>query len=161
MSIGLETATPLSPAERQAAQSVLGESALRWDDVRVVTGGIWAPLWAINHRRAVTTFHTINIPGAEREACIDVMVHELTHVMQFEKVGAIYIPEALHAQATDGYGYGSLDDARAAGKPFSQFNREQQAQLAQDYYNAAVGNNTRHAVGYYQSYIDQLRAGEL
>ena len=94
---------------------------------------------------AVTTFHVLHFPkGGEP---LDVVVHELTHVAQYENVGAIYIPQALHVQSKYGrtggrgtgsaYDYereGSLISQRAAGKKFKDLNRESQAELVQDYY---------------------------
>ncbi len=94
---------------------------------------------------AVTTFHVLHFPkGGES---LDVVVHELTHVAQYESVGAIYIPQALHVQSKYGrsggrgtgsaYDYereGTLLSQRAAGKKFKDLNRESQAELVQDYY---------------------------
>ncbi len=94
---------------------------------------------------AVTTFHVLHFPKGG--VSIDVVVHELTHVAQYESVGAVYIPQALHAQSKYGrsggkgtrsaYDYerdGPLATQRAAGKKFKDLNRESQAELVQDYY---------------------------
>lgn len=82
--------------------------------------------------------HIIHAPA---DFPLDVVVHELTHVAQYEKVGAKYLPEAAHAQATEGYDYvgagrkyANLRQARTKGARFKDFNREQQAQIAEDYY---------------------------
>ena len=66
-------------------------------------------------------------------------VHELTHVGQYEQVGAVYMPEALHAQGSAGYDYGNLTNAWAAGRRFADLNREQQAALCEDYYKVRNG----------------------
>lgn len=94
---------------------------------------------------AVTTFHVLHFP--KRGEPLDVVVHELTHVAQYESAGAIYIPQALHVQSKYGrsggkgsgsaYDYereGSLISQRADGKKFKDLNRESQAELVQDYY---------------------------
>lgn len=94
---------------------------------------------------AVTTFHVLHFPKTGEP--LDVVVHELTHVAQYESAGAVYIPQALHVQSKYGrtggrgtgsaYDYerdGSLISQRAAGKKFKDLNRESQAELVQDYY---------------------------
>ncbi len=93
----------------------------------------------------VTTFHVIHTPKGS--AKLDVMVHEMTHIAQYEHIGSVYIPEAIHAQVKYGagggrgsksaYDYeraGSLIDQRSNGKKFKDLNRESQAELVQDYY---------------------------
>ena len=156
-------ATPLTSDEVDAGKSVLGDNAIRWSDVRVGEGGILALIFALNGGRAFTTFHTINIPstGDHARSNVAIMVHELTHVYQFERAGSRYLGEAIHAQATIGYGYGGsagLTSDRAAGKHYRDYNREQQAQIAQDYYTLlqSAGDTTA-----YDPFIAELRAGEI
>lgn len=67
------------------------------------------------------------------------MIHELTHVWQYENRGLIYIPEALDAQGQDdgGYEFGGLDGlraAKAAGHTFAHFNPEQQGHIVETYF---------------------------
>ena len=67
------------------------------------------------------------------------------HVWQYEEDGIIYIPEALGAQdGGAGYEYAgedtwsakstALQDASDAGKDLTDFNREQQGDIVEDYY---------------------------
>jgi hypothetical protein len=165
----LTHATPLTSAEKAAAKSVLGPNAIRWDDVRVAEGGLLTIIFAINKGRAFATFHTINLPGSgeHSRANIEIVVHELTHVYQYEKVGSLYLGQAIHAQATVGYlydGAAGLNKAREEGKHFRDYNREQQAQIAQDYYKEVIAKNLpaddaiRQA---YEPFIAELRAGQL
>jgi hypothetical protein len=155
------TATRLSGPEIAAAQSVLGPSAVRWGDVRIgESGPLLDLIFSVNEGRAFTTWHTIMMPRGER-ANLAIVVHELTHVYQYERVGTLYIGQAIHAQAGAGYDYdgaAGLRRARTAGRHFKDFNREQQAQIAQDYY-AAGGD--RGADPAYQPFIAELRAGQL
>jgi hypothetical protein len=51
-----------------------------------------------------------------------------------------------------------LQSALATGKHFRDFNREQQAQIAQDYYNLVVGGSP---TAYYDPFIKELQAGDL
>jgi hypothetical protein len=87
---------------------------------------------------AITTMHIIHAPGAMSPS---LAVHELTHVGQYELVGAVYMPQALHAQGGAGYDYGDLTAARSSGKKFSDFNREQQASICEDYYVVKNGGS--------------------
>ena len=160
-------ARPLSGDEIAAGSSVLGPNAIRWGDVRVSTGGLLRLVFALNEGRAFVTFHTINLPEGES---IDTVVHELTHVYQYEQVGTLYLGQAIHAQATGGGnaynygGYSGLVADKAAGKQFSEYNREQQAQIAQDYYTAVVLGEmslTDEQRAAFDHYIGQLRAGQI
>lgn len=159
----LTRATPLTDAEKTAAKSVLGPSAIRYDDVRVAESGLLSIIFRLNNGRAFATFHTINLPstGAHGRSNVAIVVHELTHVYQYEKVGTLYLGQAIHAQATIGYGYGGaagLQADRAAGKRYRDYNREQQAQIAQDYYTLkSTGGTTAD----YDPFIAELRAGDL
>ena len=98
----------LSETEINAASSVLGTSAIRYEAVRVAEGGVLGLIFRLNSRRAFTTFHTINLPksGGHSRLHLNIVVHELTHVHQFEVVGSIYIWQALRAQRAAGYRYG-------------------------------------------------------
>ena len=156
-------ATPLTSTEKTAAQSVLGPTAIRWDDVRVAEGGLLSLIFHLNEGRAFATFHTINLPstGAHGRSNTAIVVHELTHVYQYERVGSLYLGQAIHAQATIGYGYGGaagLNSDRAAGKHYRDYNREQQAQIAQDYYTLLSSGG---ATTDYDPFIAELRAGAL
>ncbi|MBO9618713.1 MAG: DUF4157 domain-containing protein [Niabella sp.] len=126
----------LSGAELKAARSVFGNS-VNLAFVRVDTGAAIGP--AFSHR-AYTSFHTINSWGTET---IDTMIHELTHVWQYENAGAIYMPQAVHAQVWGGgYDYGDvagLQKKQAAGEGLLSFNREQQAQIVEDFFRLREG----------------------
>ncbi|MCK6691903.1 MAG: DUF4157 domain-containing protein [Thermoanaerobaculia bacterium] len=122
----------LNAAERTAAARIFGTS-INLDLVRVDEAAVIGPAFS---GRAYTSFHTINSWGREP---IDVMMHELTHVWQYETSGAIYMPQAIHAQVWGaGYKYNGaagLLAAKNAGKGFRSFNREQQGQIIQNFYN--------------------------
>ena len=159
----------LSETEIDAASSVLGTGAIRYGAVRVSEGGLLGLIFRFNKRRAFTTFHTINIPGSGRHSRshLDIIVHELTHVYQFEVIGSIYIWQALRAQRKAGYKYGGwqqLEEDWRNGKHFRGYNREQQGKIAQDYYSRVVAKELlaedpiRQA---YEPFIDELRNGEL
>lgn len=165
----LTRVSALAEPELKAAVSVLGAECISYISVRVAQGGILAVIFRLNGGRAFTTFHTINIPwsGDHARQHLDIIVHELTHVCQFEVVGSVYIWQALRAQRTIGYSYGGwqqLKQDRDNGKHYRDYNREQQGQMAQDYYNDVIvkclsaEDPVRQA---YEPFIDELRNRKL
>lgn len=159
----LTRTTPLTGAEIAAAAGILGPFALRYHDVRVAEGGILRLIFRLNGNRAFAAFHTVNVPtgGGHERANLDIVLHELIHVFQYERAGSRYFAEALLAQQREGYDYGGpagLVAARGQGKRLRNFNREQQAQIVQDYYL-----HLRHGwdVAAFEPFITELRAGEL
>jgi hypothetical protein len=117
----------LTDDELRDAGAVFG-SAVNLRLVRVDRRALVGPRFS---RRDYTSFHTVNSWG-------DVLIHELTHVWQYERAGAVYMPQALFAQRWGaGYRYGGCDGlcaARDDGSGFHGFNREQQAQIVQDFF---------------------------
>jgi hypothetical protein len=160
---------PLNGTERDAASAVLGRDAIRYDAVRVAEGRLLSLVFRLNGGRAFTTFHTINLPSSTRHSSshLGIVVHESTHVYQFEVVGSIYIYEAIRAQRTTGYAYGGwqqLQEDWRNGRHFKDYNREQQGLMAQDYYTEVVEKGRlpqdpiRQA---YEPFIAELRSGDL
>lgn len=134
----LSHTTPLAMEEREAVAAVLGEGTLRYDEVRIAEGGWLRLVFRYNGNRAFAIGHTIFLPEKGR-ADPSLLVHELVHTCQYEGLGSRYIGEALYAQRQLGrgcYDYGGAEGlARAteAGRLYGSFNREAQAQIAQDY----------------------------
>jgi hypothetical protein len=165
----LANISTLSTSEINAASSVLGTSSIRYEDVRVAEGRLLNIVFKFNRNRAFTTFHTINFPKDDNHSRsqLDIVVHELVHVYQFEIVGSIYIWQALRSQRTEGYDYGGwqqLTEDWSNGKHFYDYNREQQGQIAQDYYNDVLAEEILDQDPISQAYkpfIDELRNGEL
>ena len=165
---------PLSGPELAIAQGVFGPT-VDYSQVRVDEYSMIAKIGAFfsdAEGMGVTLFHTINFnkrvtasPGSEDAGWL---VHEMTHVWQYEHAGGQYLGEAVHAQATAGYQYGSStrwqDDGngrflarrRAQGATFADFNREQQGDITSHYYMRASNNK---ATADWQPYIDDVRAG--
>ncbi len=156
--------SPLTAEEIAAAGSILGSNAIRYGEVRIAERGILPLVFRHNRGRAFATWRSVHLPGAghRHRGNLGLLIHELTHVYQYEQVGSRYIGEALHAQRQMGmacYHYGGesgLATARAAGRTLRTFNREAQAQIAQDYYmRQAAGED----LAGYESFIEDLRAG--
>jgi len=153
----------LTDSELDAAERVLGRRAIRYRDIRIAHGGIWQIIFKLNHQRAFATWHTINLPG-HRMNNLPLIVHELVHTYQFENVGTIYIGEGLWAQfryGSSAYDYGGMRGLLAdyaTGKRYSDYNREQQGQIAQDYCDLLLANKETSA---YEPFIVSMRSGVL
>jgi hypothetical protein len=123
----------LSSREVTRAESVFGKS-IDLSLVRIDERAVLGPAFT---KRAFTSFHTINAWGGLEDS---ILIHELTHVWQYERAGAVYMAQALHAQIRRGlgaYDYGGpagLRAARTKGMRLTGFNREEQAQVVQDFY---------------------------
>jgi len=164
--IGWRLATdtrPLTVEEIEAASAVLGPEAIRYEDVRIANGGLLRSVFNKNNNRAFCTWHTINLPP-EKEHSRALLVHELTHTRQYERVGSVYIGQGLGAQWRLGkkaYDYGGAEGLQAhlaAGKHYNDYNREQQGQIAQDFCALVEAGKDTSA---YEPFIQQLRQGRL
>jgi hypothetical protein len=156
-------ASPLTGDEIVAATSVLGPLALRFQDIRVAQGGVLRLIFRRNGDRAFATFHTVNLPatGYHERSNVAILVHELVHVYQYERAGSRYFAEALLAQHEVGYDYGGAEALQLAcrqGKHLRDFNREQQAQIVQDYY---MQRCHREDTADFEPFIAELRAGKV
>jgi hypothetical protein len=123
---------PLNDQEVRVLRRVFGDG-ISYEPVRLVR---MAPFIAqINGSRAFVLGNTLNLPernfvAISRGQQMDLLVHEATHIWQYQHQGWGYVAEALWAQGFgDGYDYVK---ALRAGKPWRKMNPEQQAQLIQD-----------------------------
>ena len=161
---------PLTAAEQTASESVHPRGLVPYWQVRVdddsylikIGTALASAFKTKVSPGAITTMHIIHAPKGGLS--LPTAVHELTHVAQYELVGAVYMPEALHAQGSAaGYDYGDLTAARAAGQHFADFNREQQASICEDYYD--VINGLRPDYGATKAELDpfiaDMRAGKF
>jgi len=116
----------------------------------------------------VVTFHTVNfsrkIDAQPGTSDMSWLIHELTHVWQYERMGAIYMAKAIHAQDNAGYDYGGVEALEEnAGEGMLAFNLEQQGDIIRDYYNIRNGLNPRWGSGTtadlptYEIYVNQVR----
>jgi hypothetical protein len=160
---------PLDQSEINASGSIHPGGQIPYDQVWVDEGSMIAKLSNMGTggmTLAVTTMHILHLPGTGVMPG-DLAVHELTHVAQYEKVGAIYMAQAIHAQiAGSQYDYGDL-----TGKHFSDLDREAQAELCDNYYSmggdgAAAGTTkttrggTVNTVEKIRPLIAEMRAGK-
>ncbi len=88
------------------------------------------------------------------------LIHELTHVWQYQRIGWVYLIKALHLQLWEGinayyFGGGAgLEMAIKCGKRLSDFNLEQQGEISRSYYNRLVRG---FDVGAWQPFIDEIK----
>ncbi len=149
---------PLSSREIEVAKTVFEDSLnyelIRWDKK--------AYFGAKKNKIAYVSFHTVNSWGDLRA---DIFIHELVHVWQYERMGAVYIPRALAAQKTEaGYNYGGVEALKIhQHKGLSAFNLEQQADIIADYFR--IKNDMRPEWGkgkkadlpLYEVYVSEIR----
>ena len=158
--------TPLNGDEIAIISSILGPSGLRYGEVRVAEGGLFDLIFKYNGNMAFATWHTINLPrtGRHTRATLPIVVHELTHVYQYERIGSRYLGEAIYVLVKTNrkcYDYGSAEGLRtaaAAGRELCDHNREQQAMIIQDYF---VLREKGADVAPYEPFLAHLRAGNL
>ncbi len=112
--------------------------------------------------------------GHVRDERLDIVIHELVHVLQFKTVGARYACESLEAQrqfGSEAYNYGGingLENRRARGEQLKDLNREQQAQVTQDYRRCVLERKPplddvekQRREGIYGPFIEELRRREV
>lgn len=163
--------TPLTDDEIAMISAILGPGKMRYKEIRVAEGGLLESIFRRNGSLAFSTWHTVHFPrheGGRRHphtrSNLPIVVHELTHVYQYHRVGSRYLGEAIYQlikTKRNCYDYGSirgLEQAAAAGKQFSGFNREQQAQIVQDYFTLMQKDADVKA---YEPFIRQLRDGAI
>ena len=164
---------PLTAEEIKEARRVFGESLDYWR-IRIDEWSLIAHFGAYSYKKkvkkapdhmAMTFYNTIHFsrriepqPGNGDMAWL---IHELTHAAQNEHTGGGFWVESLVAQGKEGYNYGG--PPALAGKDLKDFNREQQGDIAKDYYwvitnKKAVTDAERKD---YERMAAQLQAGKL
>jgi hypothetical protein len=171
MHLGMYT-TPLTAAEQTAVQTIFGVNNLRYQDVRIAEGGILNFIFRYNGQLAFTIWYTVHLPRLkiEEETAVPsrqnlpLLIHELAHVYHHHHIGSRCLGEAIYYLSTthrDCYQYGGSSGLQACwqqGKSFRQFNREQQAQIIQDYYSKSQDSQD---ISTYLPYLAQFRNQEL
>ncbi len=174
------TARRLTAVERDEGSLVFG-SGLDLDRIRVYEGVRWTTTLARWHARlrgepppaanAITLGNDVNIPTLLETSRVHIdagdlndmawLIHELTHAWQYQHVGWVYLAQALAEQARLGpraYDYGGeagLRAAHAAGHGLAFFKREQQADIARDFYFTLKRGRDTSA---WMPFIAELRA---
>ena len=88
------------------------------------------------------------------------LIHELSHVWQFQRIGWGYLTTAINLQLREGiqayyFGGGTgLAQAKMNGKSLTDFNLEQQGEISRSYYNRLVRGLD---VSAWQPFIDEIK----
>jgi hypothetical protein len=137
----------LDDAERRQAREIFGDS-LDLDAVRIVTTPLAAaPTTLGDYIRSSSSMSTATL------------IHELTHVWQYQHGGAGYISDSLCHQVAAWAATGSrnaaydLTDIVRSGKRFSEYTAEQQAMIVETYYS----DPAKRTDAVYQALIDEVR----
>jgi hypothetical protein len=144
---------PLRSWELEIAEPYFGDS-LSWKRVRIDERALIGPR---QKQFCYVSFYTINSWGSMTNS---LLLHELTHVWQYQQMGAMYIFRALRAQRSQmGYNYGGVAALKAYlknGKSLYHFNLEQQCEIVSDHYLIKNGYSPRYGSGK----IEDLRTYE-
>ena len=177
----------LSPVELAEAKQVF-EAAVRFPRIRITEGsrfalavGYLGSLFDGGDQRPVANAMTVGYsirfsrelrtdqtqPEQARISDTAWLIHELTHVWQYEHVGWRYLPQAVSERVLQGskaYSYSpksgllnrgkDLEKQRQEGKRFGDFNREQQGNVVGDYYRALKANEDTSG---WEPFIRELR----
>jgi hypothetical protein len=120
-----------------------------YSKVRIVEGE--ERLTKISKGCPFTLGNTIYLPPESVPLKKKLLVHEMTHVWQFQNGGSEYLPKAMYAQNYgDGYDF---EKGIAEGKAWAELNPEQQAELLeQAQYFGAFDRDDRQFI--YEEYDD-------
>ncbi len=126
----LKTKTrPLADWEVKMATSIYGDS-INYQLVRIDETA-----WA-GPKQFHFCYVSFNLINSWKPMSHHILIHELMHIWQYQRMGAIYMVRALSAQHTKmGYNYGGIDAIRAKmdiGETLLDFNFEQQADVVAD-----------------------------
>lgn len=162
----------LTDAEIEMVTAVLGKNALRFNEVRVLENGLLSFIFRFNGNFGFAFCHSVCLPTTSYHpdrighvrANRPIVMHELTHVYQYEHIGSRYLGEAIYVLIKthrDCYRYGGkkgLEARKAKNGRFADLNREQQAMLVQNYFaDLEKGEDTTP----YAPFMEQVRNGEL
>lgn len=144
---------PLTAPEASAAKLVFGKS-LDLDRVRVAE----SPLFGIGST-ARTPFETVYFPpnAQKQPGYLSWLIHELTHVWQTQHGISVFTKAVTAMRGASAYVYGDEAQLRkdaAAGKKFTDYNTEQQADILRDYYDALTAGAD---VSAYEPFVAQMR----
>lgn len=154
----------LTKFEIEELKLVFGE-CLNWSAIKINENSYFARVGARSIKKShlgFVLFNTINFtrPLNCEKSSVDMgwLIHEVVHVVQFKHLGVQYIIEALRAQKNGGYNYGGIRQLQNS-KRLSEFNLEQQADIARHYYKYLKSNSNYKNL--YQPFVDEIRRGRF
>ncbi len=146
----------LNNSEKKAVNSIFRES-VNINQIKIDGKAILGPK---QKRFAYVSYNTINYYD---KISLDVLIHEVVHIWQYQTLGSIYIYEALKAQhSKEKYDYGGVEglySAMGKKKSLLDFNFEQQGDIVQDYYCLLQNVNGKTRLfqrGVYEYYLRDI-----
>jgi uncharacterized protein DUF4157 len=128
---GANTGRPLTAGERALAQSVFG-SSIDYARVRLI------PFDPLEYRTVANNIYIPQTFTIAREDMAQTLIHELTHVWQYQHGGTAYISISLGSQIAAGIRHGNRNFAYDyqidPGQSFFDFTPEQQGFLVENYF---------------------------
>ncbi len=119
----------LTITETEKLKRVFRES-IRYADILLIEGN--AGVFSLNNR-AFTLGNTIYLKGVNVTTSFDILVHECTHVWQYQNLGARYSTDAIAAQwFLPRQGYPWEEEIARGNSDWVHFNMEAQAAFIQD-----------------------------
>jgi RHS repeat-associated protein len=159
---------PLTNAEISEAKKVFGDT-IDYDKVEVAKGTKWSNAFGLDgvgpiRSSTMVTGNTINVhesdmgKGTLKFKDKSVLIHELTHVRQYQKSGYGYMADSGINQIMKGSeAYNYRDDMRK-GVKWEKLGAEQQAQMVQDYYEKRyIDKAPRSSWKEYEPYMNDLK----
>ena len=141
----------LLPGEVDLIRSIYGENI----DLSLVLVDPKSRWFTRGKHIAYVAFQTINFWESIEEA---ILIHECFHILQFQRLGSVYIYESIKAQRSEqGYDYGgpqALEQGMMLGMYLEDYNFEQQAEIIEDAFRMV----TDHQIlpFYYTYFLHQL-----
>lgn len=136
----------LTREERALLKRVFRESVALYN-VRLIEG--WAGIYSVNSR-PFTLGNTIYLKDHVTSAEPELLVHEVTHVWQYQNTGARYASDAIGAQWFVDNAYSWEDEIARGNDDWVEFNLEAEAAFLEDIYtdgDLITGSVVEHGNG--------------
>lgn len=128
---------PLTPPETETIEKLFGTS-VDSSRIRLARTGIANAPTTLGNQIRIAPDQKTNTPD-----WLSTLVHETTHVWQYQTQGTSYITDSVYHQLRAQRAMGTRDGAYfnyqlTKERPFSGYSAEEQAQLVEDYYDITV-----------------------
>lgn len=159
---------PLTPPETETIEKIF-ETSVDSSRIRLVRTGIANAPTTLGNQIRIAPDQKTNTPD-----WLSTLVHETTHVWQYQTQGTSYITDSIYHQLRAKRAMGTRDGAYfnyqlSKGRSFSDYSAEEQAQLVEDYYDITVlyakttsvprwVSERKQDLALYEALIEQLRS---
>jgi RHS repeat-associated protein len=159
---------PLMNTEIAETKKVFGNS-IDYDKVEVAKGTKWSNAFGLPEvgpirKSTMVTGNTINVRESDMEKGTlkfknkNDLIHELTHVLQYQRSGYGYMADSAINQTLKGDKAYNYQDSMKNKVPWKKLEAEQQAQLVEDYYKERyMYKSDKKDWNQYTPYINDMR----